>query len=179
MDRRAPESKGFIAKALRAATIGAASLLLQGTSRADMPAHVVVERARQRLGEETESAVTQLVLHPGGTDFVIAGHRSHSSHASHASHRSHYSGTGSYDPPPYNPAPVVQPSVAPVPKTLRVVTVPRARVSIDGKDVGLSPTEPVVVKGPTVTVTLTHRFRGTIQKVVNVVDGANTVTIDW
>lgn len=177
----------LLGRTLRGATIGAASLLLQGAAPAgDALVQPLLERARARADEDEDVAagIAPLVLQRGGAVERIAGHRSHSSHRSHNSHSSHHSGSGYVPPAPYVPTPQ-QPPPPPAPKpvantTIVIKATPRARVFIGGKEVGTTPTSPIEVKAGELEVTLENKTAGRVTKRVTVETGrANEVTIAW
>lgn len=188
-----PGKKGLIARSLRGATAGAIALLLQGVAPSGSVVEAIIDRARQRRLESSadgkEPTVEQLVMQPADAPSnVIAGHsshRSHSSHSSHGSHSSHYSGSGTWTPPPpQEPAPEPKapppPREVPKPTTLQVKATPQARVFVDGKPVGTTPTPVLTIEKDTVEVVLEHRVHGTTHRTVTLQRGAaNVVDIVW
>ncbi len=63
---------------------------------------------------------------------------------------------------------------APKPTRIRVLSIPKARVFVDGKLVGVSPTKPIDVKGPKVTVRLEHAGLGSEEFDVTPTPGKTT-----
>jgi len=192
------KKSGLIARTLRGATAGAIVLLFQGTTPAGAVVQPILDRARQRRiesGDAMTAAVEQLVMQPAGgsASTVIAGHRSHSSHVSHkshSSHASHYSGGGRPTP---GPAPVRAPEPeVPRPRpprpppskktTLQVKATPQARVLIDGKPCGTTPTAAIVMEigKKEVEIQLEHKVHGTTKRTVTLEPGKdNVVDILW
>ena len=116
-----------------------------------------------------------VLAHPGGLD-ANGCHTNHRTGEYHCHRGGGYVPSGGYS----APAPPSRPEPPPKPAYLKVIAIPRARVYVDDKFIGVSPTKAVQVTSETANVRLEHSILGRRDSTEVLKRGeVNTRTIRW